>query len=65
MRTGPVAPIMTDQNRAGRSRAAQRQYLRGVDQKMGAADMMSLCVPNKGLEEGEGADLEDCTYGLN
>jgi hypothetical protein len=33
---------MTDQKRAGRSRAAQRQYLRGVDQKRGAADMMAV-----------------------
>lgn len=40
MATGPAAPIMTDQKRAGRSRAAQLQYLRGADQKRGAADMM-------------------------
>lgn len=38
--TGPAAPMMTDQKSAGRSRAAQRQYLRGVDQKSGAADML-------------------------
>lgn len=42
MATGPAAPMMTDQKRAGRSRAAQRQYLRGVDQKRGAADMMAV-----------------------
>lgn len=40
MAMGPAAPMMTDQKRAGRSRAAQRQYLRGVDQKKGAADMV-------------------------
>ena len=37
---GPAAPIITDQKSAGRSRAAQRQYLRGVDQKSGAADIV-------------------------
>jgi hypothetical protein len=40
IRAGPVAPMTTDQKRAGRSRAAHRQYLRGVDQKMGV-DMVS------------------------
>lgn len=33
--TGPAAPIITDQKIAGRSRAAQRQYLNGADQKAG------------------------------
>lgn len=42
MAMGPVAPMMTDQKSAGRSRAAQRQYLRGVDQKIGA-DMVD-CI---------------------
>lgn len=36
MPMGPAAPMTTDQKRAGRSRAAQRQYLRGADQKSGA-----------------------------
>jgi hypothetical protein len=40
---GPAAPMMTDQKMAGRSRAAQRQYRRGVDQKCGAADIV-VCV---------------------
>jgi hypothetical protein len=40
MATGPAAPMMTDQKRAGFSRAAQRQYLMGVDQNRGASDMM-------------------------
>lgn len=35
MTTGPARPIMTDQYSAGLSREAQRQYLRGVDQKRG------------------------------
>lgn len=30
---GPAAPMTTDQKRAGRSRAAQPMYRRGVDQK--------------------------------
>jgi hypothetical protein len=41
MSRGPAAPTTTDQKKAGRSRAAQEQYLRGVDQKRGA-DMMSF-----------------------
>ena len=41
---GPAAPMMTDQKMAGRSRAAQRQYRRGVDQKCGAADIVSVCA---------------------
>lgn len=40
MARGPAAPMMTDQKRAGFSRAAQRQYLKGVDQNSGA-DMVS------------------------
>lgn len=42
MARGPAAPMMTDQKSAGRSRAAQRQYLRGADQKSGAVDMVGL-----------------------
>jgi len=42
MSAGPAAPTMTDQKRAGRSRAAQRQYRRGVDQKTGAADIVPI-----------------------
>jgi hypothetical protein len=41
IRIGPVAPTTTDQKKAGRSRAAQPQYLRGVDQKRGA-DIVKL-----------------------
>ena len=41
MARGPAAPMTTDQKSAGFSRAAQRQYLRGVDQKRGAADMVA------------------------
>lgn len=37
---GPAKPMTTDQKRAGRSRDAQRKYLRGVAQKCGAADML-------------------------
>lgn len=58
MATGPAAPMMTDQKRAGRSRAAQRQYLRGVDQKRGAADDMMgdiLAAGERGLA-GEGVE---------
>lgn len=40
MAAGPAAPMMTDQKSAGFSRAAQRQYLRGVDQNRGAAVMV-------------------------
>lgn len=32
-----MPPMKTDQNSAGFSRAAQRQYRKGVDQKWGAA----------------------------
>lgn len=45
MAMGPAAPMITDQKSAGRSRAAQRQYLRGVDQKTGA-DMMA-CIQGR------------------
>lgn len=38
---GPENPIITDQNRAGFSRAAHRQYLKGVDQKCGADDIVA------------------------
>jgi len=41
IRIGPAAPTTTEQKKAGRSRAAQLQYLRGVDQKRGA-DMVKL-----------------------
>ena len=44
--TGPAAPMITDQKYAGLSRAAQRQYRRGLAQKCGArgpvADMFFL-----------------------
>lgn len=33
--TGPMAPITTDQKKAGRSRLAHRQYRRGPAQKRG------------------------------
>ena len=54
--TGPRAPMTTEKKKAGRSRAAQRQYLRGVDQKRGVvADMVvdgaSLCVSWLGWSE--------------
>lgn len=40
---GPVAPMTTDQKYAGRSRAAQRQYRRGLAKKAGVeADMVLL-----------------------
>lgn len=44
MPMGPAAPMMTDQNNAGRSRAAQAQYLRGVDQKYGAGVMVVMVL---------------------
>lgn len=34
--TGPAAPMTQDQKRAGRSRAAQRQYRSGACQNRGA-----------------------------
>jgi hypothetical protein len=43
--------MMTDQNSAGRSRAAQAQYLRGVDQKYGAGVMTVMLLSEDREEE--------------
>ena len=66
---GPMPPRMTDQKSAGRSRAAQRQYLKGVDQKCGAADMVAYCGKNKVLafmgvagDGGSGVHVLNCGY---
>jgi hypothetical protein len=43
--------MMMDQKLAGRSRAAQRQYRRGVDQKCGAAGIVGRTVKEGFLGE--------------
>lgn len=40
---GPKPAMTQDQKREGRSRAAQRQYLRGVAQKRGVAPDIFVC----------------------
>lgn len=53
-----MPPITMDQKIAGFSRAAQRQYRNGVDQKCGAADIVlstvstSISVGLKGQDRG-------------